>query len=148
MPQSLAALTLFFLLGLPFFVGTGLLAVPDIPPFSFYSALHSAVEIFTVAVAILVFAMGFHLLEKKRPTALFVLASAFLGVALLDFLHLISHSGLPDFFTTNTPHKATILTHCNTGALATAGWGTALGVIKEAFYSGKDIFAQGHNRPC
>lgn len=38
------------------------------------------------------------------------------------------------------PPKATILTHCNTGALATAGWGTALGVIKEAFYSGKDIF--------
>lgn len=38
------------------------------------------------------------------------------------------------------PDKATILTHCNTGALATAGWGTALGVIKEAFYSGKNIF--------
>lgn len=38
------------------------------------------------------------------------------------------------------PHKATILTHCNTGSLATAGWGTALGVIKEAHFSGKDIF--------
>ena len=38
------------------------------------------------------------------------------------------------------PHGATILTHCNTGALATAGWGTALGVIKEAFYSNKEIF--------
>lgn len=36
--------------------------------------------------------------------------------------------------------KATILTHCNTGALATAGFGTALGVIRAAFYSGKDIF--------
>ncbi|MCF6466238.1 S-methyl-5-thioribose-1-phosphate isomerase [Clostridium sp. Cult2] len=36
--------------------------------------------------------------------------------------------------------KATILTHCNTGALATAGFGTALGVVREAFYSGKDIF--------
>ncbi|WP_025640731.1 S-methyl-5-thioribose-1-phosphate isomerase [Schnuerera ultunensis] len=35
--------------------------------------------------------------------------------------------------------KATILTHCNTGALATAGFGTALGVVREAFYSGKDI---------
>ncbi len=35
---------------------------------------------------------------------------------------------------------ARILTHCNTGALATAGWGTALGVIKEAHFSGKDIF--------
>ena len=38
------------------------------------------------------------------------------------------------------PHGATILTHCNTGALATAGWGTALGVIKEAFYDTKEIF--------
>ena len=38
------------------------------------------------------------------------------------------------------PHGATILTHCNTGALATAGWGTALGVIKEAFYDNKEIF--------
>lgn len=38
------------------------------------------------------------------------------------------------------PHGATILTHCNTGALATAGWGTALGVIKEAFYTNKEIF--------
>ena len=38
------------------------------------------------------------------------------------------------------PQKATILTHCNTGALATFGWGTALGVIRTAFYSGKNIF--------
>lgn len=41
---------------------------------------------------------------------------------------------------TVVPHGATILTHCNTGALATAGWGTALGVIKEAFYANKEIF--------
>lgn len=34
----------------------------------------------------------------------------------------------------------TILTHCNAGALATVGYGTALGVIREAHYSGKDIF--------
>lgn len=38
------------------------------------------------------------------------------------------------------PEKATILTHCNAGALATVGYGTALGVIRSAFYSGKDIF--------
>jgi len=37
------------------------------------------------------------------------------------------------------PQGATILTHCNTGALATVGWGTALGVIREAHFSGKDI---------
>ena len=33
----------------------------------------------------------------------------------------------------------TILTHCNTGALATAGYGTALGVIKQAREQGKEI---------
>lgn len=31
------------------------------------------------------------------------------------------------------PRGARILTHCNTGSLATAGWGTALGVIRSAF---------------
>src|SRR5699024_323306 len=34
----------------------------------------------------------------------------------------------------------TILTHCNTGALATVQHGTALGVVREAHYTGKDIF--------
>lgn len=38
------------------------------------------------------------------------------------------------------PYGATILTHCNAGALATCGWGTALGVIKEAHYANKNIF--------
>ena len=33
----------------------------------------------------------------------------------------------------------TILTHCNTGALATAGYGTALGVIEQAKEQGKKI---------
>ncbi|MGB9873497.1 MAG: S-methyl-5-thioribose-1-phosphate isomerase [Hydrogenobacter sp.] len=37
------------------------------------------------------------------------------------------------------PDGANVLTHCNTGALATAGWGTALGVIRSAHYSGKKI---------
>ncbi len=38
------------------------------------------------------------------------------------------------------PKGAKVLTHCNTGALATAGWGTALGVIRSAYHQGKDIF--------
>ncbi len=32
-----------------------------------------------------------------------------------------------------------ILTHCNAGALATAGYGTALGVIRAAWYSGRRV---------
>ncbi len=37
------------------------------------------------------------------------------------------------------PNKARILTHCNAGALATSGWGTALGVIRSAKEAGKEI---------
>ncbi|NLZ28842.1 MAG: S-methyl-5-thioribose-1-phosphate isomerase [Firmicutes bacterium] len=34
---------------------------------------------------------------------------------------------------------ATVLTHCNAGALATGGWGTALGVFRSAFHDGKKL---------
>ncbi|BDV44850.1 methylthioribose-1-phosphate isomerase [Geotalea uraniireducens] len=37
------------------------------------------------------------------------------------------------------PAGATILTHCNAGGLATAGYGTALGVIRAAHEAGKNI---------
>ena len=37
------------------------------------------------------------------------------------------------------PHGATVLTHCNAGGLATAGYGTALGVIRAAHEAGKQI---------
>jgi methylthioribose-1-phosphate isomerase len=36
-------------------------------------------------------------------------------------------------------NRATVLTHCNAGALATAGYGTALGVIRAAIAEGKKI---------
>lgn len=37
------------------------------------------------------------------------------------------------------PAKASVITHCNAGALATAGHGTALGVLRSARESGKEI---------
>jgi methylthioribose-1-phosphate isomerase len=41
------------------------------------------------------------------------------------------------------PDGKTVLTHCNAGALATAGYGTALGVVRAAVSAGKkiDVFA-------
>lgn len=37
------------------------------------------------------------------------------------------------------PDGRTVLTHCNAGALATAGYGTALGVVRAAVEAGKNI---------
>ena len=39
----------------------------------------------------------------------------------------------------DVPEGATILTHCNAGALATGGYGTALGVIRAAHEAGKKV---------
>jgi len=44
-----------------------------------------------------------------------------------------------DFGAEIVPKGATILTHCNAGALATVGYGTALGVVRSAFAKDKTI---------
>ena len=47
------------------------------------------------------------------------------------------------------PEQASILTHCNAGGLATAGYGTALGVIRGAVEAGKQIrVLADETRPC
>jgi len=46
------------------------------------------------------------------------------------------------------PQRASVLTHCNTGALATGGYGTALGVIRSAVETGKEVHVYaGETRP-
>ncbi len=49
---------------------------------------------------------------------------------------------------TLVPDDARILTHCNAGALATAGYGTALGVIRGAVEAGRNVHVvAGETRP-
>jgi len=45
-----------------------------------------------------------------------------------------------DFGAEIVPKGATILTHCNAGALATVGYGTALGVVRSAYAHGRNVF--------
>ena len=37
------------------------------------------------------------------------------------------------------PAECTVITHCNAGALATGGWGTALGIVRSAREAGKNV---------
>src|SRR5262245_46571796 len=50
-----------------------------------------------------------------------------------------SNKRIGDFGQELLPTSGTILTHCNAGALATAGYGTALGVIRAAVQNGKRL---------
>ncbi|MDR1604902.1 MAG: S-methyl-5-thioribose-1-phosphate isomerase [Gracilibacteraceae bacterium] len=47
------------------------------------------------------------------------------------------------------PAAATVLTHCNAGALATGAYGTALGVVRAAREAGRDVRVYAcETRPC
>jgi methylthioribose-1-phosphate isomerase len=49
---------------------------------------------------------------------------------------------------TLVPERATVLTHCNAGGLATSGYGTALGVIRGAIELGRSVrVLAGETRP-
>ncbi len=78
-----------------------------------------------------------HGAEAKDPGALYDL--------LLNEAHAICHEDITGnrkmgcYGQELIPNGARILTHCNAGALATAGYGTALGVVRAARETGKDI---------
>lgn len=71
--------------------------------------------------------------------------TASMAQALLDEADGISREDLEinlrigEFGAELIPHGARVLTHCNAGALATAGHGTALGVIRSAVAAGKHV---------
>ncbi|MCQ4348908.1 EAL domain-containing protein [Pseudomonas stutzeri] len=94
---------LFALLG-----GLGLMGLfgTSLPASGHYLPWHMLLETTAIAVAALVFAVGWntHSLHPQRNVLL--LACAFLGVALLDFSHMLSFQGMPDYVTPSDPQKA------------------------------------------
>jgi hypothetical protein len=80
----------------------GLLAL-DNTGFLFF---HSSVEMFAVVVAMLIFVTGYRAMLSIRKNAVVLLGILFLGVGLLDFLHLMSYVGMPDAISPNSPHKS------------------------------------------
>ena len=104
---------------------------------------------------------GFVVLEKSRPTAVNLFwalqrmraawivvrgkKNAEVAQRLLEEAHEIMaediriNKTMGAFGAELLPDRARVLTHCNAGALATAGWGTALGVIRSAVEAGKKI---------
>ncbi|MBU0587098.1 MAG: diguanylate cyclase [Gammaproteobacteria bacterium] len=67
---------------------------------------HSAVELFAVVVAMLIFITGYRAFLSVRKGAVVLLGLAFLGVGILDFLHTMSYAGMPDAVTANSAQKS------------------------------------------
>lgn len=71
-----------------------------------YPALHMALEVASILVALMVFMVGWVHASAQRTANLTIPACVFLSVALLDFAHMLSYQGMPDWITPSGPNKA------------------------------------------
>ena len=71
-----------------------------------YLPLHTIIESFTVVISSLVFSVGWNAYRRELPSNILVIACAFLVVGVLDFSHMLSFTGMPDYVTASGPQKA------------------------------------------
>jgi signal transduction histidine kinase len=71
-----------------------------------YLVFHNTVEFFSIMVSLSVFGVGWFTHDQSKDRHALFLACAFLGVGLMDFMHAMSFTGMPDFFTANAATKA------------------------------------------
>jgi len=67
---------------------------------------HTLMEGFSIVISALVFAVGWSVYQKENSAGFMILASCFLGVAILDLLHTLAFQGMPAFITESDTEKA------------------------------------------
>ncbi|HWU85610.1 MAG TPA: EAL domain-containing protein, partial [Rhodocyclaceae bacterium] len=75
-------------------------------PYLFPVSAHTVMECFAILVSFLVFAISWNTYSPERPGNIVIIACGFLCVGLLDFAHMLSYKGMPDFVTPASPQKA------------------------------------------
>lgn len=71
-----------------------------------FAVLHLAIETTAIAVATMTFGVVWSLRFEKPSQSLVLLACAFLGVAILNFSHMLSYADMPDFITPGSRQKS------------------------------------------
>lgn len=79
--------------------------MPDSKGIPHYLPLHLLLEMVSIIVAMMVFALGWNSRSSRLSGNIVVIASIFFSVGLLDFLHTLSYGGMPDFITPNDAQK-------------------------------------------
>lgn len=80
-------------------------SAPDYRGISNYLPLHTLMETVSIVVAMMVFAVGWNARQTHSAQNLVLLACVFFAIGLLDFLHMISYAGMPEFLSTNDTNK-------------------------------------------
>ena len=71
-----------------------------------YLPLHILLEMVSIVIAVLVFAVGWSAFEQQKNMEILLPSCVFMGVAILDFLHMLSYPGMPEFITPSSAEKA------------------------------------------
>jgi len=72
-----------------------------------YLVFHNIAEFFSVMVSLSIFGVGWYAYDQSKDRHALFLSTAFLAIGLMDFMHTLSYSGMPAFFTANSPNKST-----------------------------------------
>ncbi|MDX8380347.1 MAG: EAL domain-containing protein [Gallionella sp.] len=71
-----------------------------------YLPLHTLLETIAVVIAVLIFSVGWNADRFGLARNFLLISCGFLGVGILDFSHMISFVGMPDFVTPSSSEKA------------------------------------------
>ncbi len=71
-----------------------------------YLPLHMFAETFSITISMMVFGVAWNVYSKERSGNIVILSCALLAVGLIDFAHMLSFKGMPDFITPSSPEKA------------------------------------------
>ncbi|MFH2133612.1 MAG: MASE3 domain-containing protein [Pseudomonadota bacterium] len=71
-----------------------------------YQSVHLPVETASLIISMLVFGVAWNAYSKDRAANIIILACASLAVGLIDFAHMMSFAGMPDWVTPAGPEKA------------------------------------------
>lgn len=96
-------------LGMIALLGAGVIIaafLPSAPGIAGYVPLHILLETIAIVIAMMIFAVGWNSHNRGLSSNIVLLACLFLAVGLLDFSHMLSFAGMPDFVTASGPEKA------------------------------------------
>lgn len=79
---------------------------PELKGIASYLPLHMAMETASIVIACLIFAIGWGKPIQEDDRNTIILSVGFLGVAILDFSHMLSYEGMPSYITGSGPEKA------------------------------------------
>lgn len=100
-PASISLIILIIIL----IIGYQFPWLKNIKDISSYVPLHTFLETISIVVSVMTFGICWGIKIKDRASNFLIIATMFLGVALLDFLHVISFKGMPDFITASGREK-------------------------------------------